>query len=198
MSILKPGVTLYLVRHGETDWNRDARYQGQRDIALNARGREQAARNGAILKASGSEIAEADFVSSPLSRALETMCILRTQMGLDPESFRLDPAIKELNYGHWEGQLASDLPQRDPRGVAGKAADPFGWRPDGGESYSDLADRIAPWMAALSRPTVAVSHGGVSRVARGLLLGIDTRDVPTLAVPQDQILVLTAGAMRWL
>jgi broad specificity phosphatase PhoE len=198
INILKPGVTLYLVRHGETDWNREARYQGQRDIALNETGRAQALRNGEILRAAGVEVSTADFVSSPLSRARETMRILRAEMGLEPDTYRINPAIKELNYGHWEGQLATDLPERDPAGVAAKAADPFGWRPDGGESYADLSLRIADWMQTIDRTTVAVTHGGVSRVARGLVLGLDTHTVPTLAVPQDQVLVLTAGAMRWI
>lgn len=197
-SVLNPGVTLYLVRHGETDWNREARYQGQADIPLNDLGRAQAIRNGSILKSAESAISEADFVSSPLGRALETMRLMRGEMGLKPEAFRLDPAIMELHYGHWEGRLASDLPRSDPEGIAGKAANPFGWRPAGGESYADLSVRIGRWLETLQRTTVAVTHGGVTRVARGLVLGLDTRDVPTLAVPQDKILVLSGGEMRWL
>ena len=72
--MLKPGVTLYFVRHGETDWNRAQRYQGQRDIPLNATGREQAVGNGRVLaQALGQEAAALDYVSSPLVRARETM-----------------------------------------------------------------------------------------------------------------------------
>lgn len=195
---LQAGVRLYLIRHGETDWNRDARYQGQADIALNELGRAQAQRNGRVLKAVEPAIAAANFVSSPLSRAVDTMRLMRVEMGLPAENFRRETAIKELHYGHWEGQLASDLPVTDPVGVAAKRADPFGWRPRGGESYADLSDRIAPWLASLSGSTVAVTHGGVSRVARGLILGLETQDVPTLEVPQDKILLLTPGAMQWL
>ena len=195
---MKPGVTLYLIRHGETDWNRAQRYQGQRDIPLNDTGRAQARRNGAVLKGLLPQIAALDFVSSPLSRAIETMELLRAEMGLDPKAYRRDPQIREVHYGHWEGHLASALVETDPEGVAGKASDPFGWRPNNGESYADLMDRIAPWISAIERDTVAITHGGVSRVARGAVLNLDTRTVPTLEVPQDKILVLRDGAMRWI
>lgn len=197
-SALKPGVTLYLIRHGETEWNKERRYQGQRDIPLNETGKAQAARNGAALKMLDLPIGAIDFVSSPLSRAVETMNIARAAMGLPPDGYRLAPEISELHYGHWEGLLADTLPETDPEGVAAKAEDPFGWRPDGGESYADLSARIAAWLATVERETVAVSHGGVSRVARGLVLGLDTFDVPTLEAPQDRVLVLRDGAMRWL
>jgi broad specificity phosphatase PhoE len=194
---LKPGVTLYLVRHGETDWNKAARYQGQSDIPLNDTGRRQAARNGSIL-ANVPDIAAADFVSSPLSRAIETMEIIRSALGLDLNSYHVDSRLLEVSYGQWEGHLASDLPARDPVGVAGKTEDPFGWRPIGGESYADLMDRVTVWLRALERDTVAVSHGGVSRVARGAVLGIDRTEVPVLEVPQDRVLVLRHDAMDWL
>ena len=195
---LRPGVTLYLVRHGETDWNKQARYQGQADIPLNDTGRRQAARNGGILRNLLPQIAHADFVSSPLSRARETMEILRGELGLDPGAFKQDGALLELHYGHWEGHLACELPATDPEGVAGKQADPFGWRPRGGESYADLMERIACWINALDRTTVAVTHGGVLRVARWALLGLDRREVPVLDVPQDKILVLRGLTMEWL
>ena len=196
--VLKPGVTLYLVRHGETDWNKDQRYQGQTDIPLNETGRAQAARNGEILKSLMPGIASADFISSPLSRAIETMEILRRSLGLDVKAYRLEPKLLEVHYGHWEGHLASELLRSDPEGVAGKNADVFGWRPRGGESYADLQDRISDWLQTVDRDTVAISHGGVSRVARGAVLGLDTSLVPTLEVPQDKVLILRDGGMWWM
>ncbi|MGO4686011.1 histidine phosphatase family protein [Hyphomicrobium sp. 2TAF46] len=195
---LKPGITLYLIRHGETDWNRESRYQGQRDIPLNQTGIAQARRHGEILKGIVPSVANFDFVSSPLLRAVETMRLTRLALGLDPDAFRTAPEIVELSYGHWEGELAAELPARDPRGVAGKSADPYGWRPEGGESYRDLEQRVSAWLASLSTDTVAVSHGGVSRVARGALLGIDRDFVPFLEVPQDRILKLADGRMQWI
>lgn len=195
---LEPGLTLYLIRHGETDWNREARYQGQRDVPLNEKGRAQARRHGEVLRALMPSIAAFDFVSSPLERAVETMRLIRSAAGLEPSDFRVVPDLSELSYGHWEGELAAELPAKDPQGVAGKAADPYGWRPRDGESYRDLEVRTSTWLRGLSRNTVAVSHGGVSRVARGALLGIDRRTVPFLEVPQDKILKLADGRMQWI
>lgn len=195
---LKPGLTLYLIRHGETDWNREARYQGQRDIPLNDTGRAQARRHGGVLKTLMPSIAEFDFVASPLQRAIETMRLIRETLGLDPDDFCIAPDIAELSYGHWEGELAGELPLKDPEGVAAKAADPYGWRPRDGESYQDLEVRVSKWLGTLGQNTVAVGHGGVSRVARGALLGIDRTLVPFLEVPQDKILKLADAKMRWL
>ena len=198
MAILRPGITLYFIRHGETDWNREARYQGQRDIPLNETGRAQARTNGQNLKAVSDRIASADFVASTLSRAIDTMTIVRTQLGLASHAFSRDPRLIELNYGHWEGVLASDLPTVDPEGWRAKSNDPFGWRPRGGESYSDLQIRVAEWLASLERDTVAVSHGGVSRVARGAVLGLPSADVPFLPVPQDKIMLLSDEGLTWI
>jgi broad specificity phosphatase PhoE len=195
---LPSGVVLYLIRHGETDWNRESRYQGQRDIALNDTGRAQARRHGAVLKSLVPSIATYAFVASPLGRAAETMRLLRAELGFAPDDFATEPDLIELSYGDWEGKLASELPASDPDSVAGKVADPFGWRPRGGESYADLETRISGWLRTLDRNTVAVSHGGVSRVARGALLGLERRTVPFLEVPQDRLLKLADGDMEWL
>ncbi len=195
---LRPDVTLYLIRHGETDWNRDARYQGQTNIGLNAHGRAQALRNGLSLATLLPDIATADFISSPLDRAIDTMDIIRGAMGLGTKDYRVDAALIELHYGHWEGHLASELSSSDRDGVAAKSKDPFGWRPRGGESYADLTNRVRRWLATLQRDTVAVTHGGVSRVARGAILQLDTALVPTLDAPQDRILILRNGRMNWL
>ena len=85
--MLAPGVTLYFIRHGETDWNAVQRYQGQTDIPLNDKGRAQAARNGrTLISRLGPAAATLDYVASPLSRASETMAIVRREMGLAPAS----------------------------------------------------------------------------------------------------------------
>ena len=77
---------LYYIRHGETDWNRESRLQGQRDIPMNANGRAQARRCGEILRellAREPSDRAPDFVSSPLGRARETMELARAALGLD-------------------------------------------------------------------------------------------------------------------
>jgi probable phosphoglycerate mutase len=196
-TLLKPGLTLYLIRHGETDWNRDARYQGQRDVPLNETGRAQSRRQGEVLK-SLPGISSFDFVSSPLERAIETMRIILSALERDETAFATDPQIRELSYGHWEGQLAADLPKSDPAGLAGKISDPFRWRPRDGESYADLQERVSAWLSRLDKDTVAVTHGGVSRVARGAIFGLEHDLIPFLDVPQDRILEIRDGGMRWL
>ncbi len=79
-----------------------------------------------------------------------------------------------------------------------KERDPFRWRPREGESYEDLQVRIARWLLTVKRDTVAVTHGGVSRVLRGALFGLDAADIPFLDCPQDRILVIANGEIRWL
>jgi probable phosphoglycerate mutase len=197
--MLGPGVTIYFIRHGETDWNRDRRYQGQMDIPLNATGRRQAARNGRVLAAAlGARAAGMDFVASPLERARETMHIVRFELGLAPDAYRTDDRLKEVHYGHWEGQLQDDLRTSDPHGLAARDLDAWGWVPRGGESYEVMSRRVARWLDEVARDTVVVAHGGIMRALRGLVFDIPRAQVPTLPVPQDQVLVVAAGTASWL
>jgi probable phosphoglycerate mutase len=197
--MLKPGITLYFVRHGETDWNRVQRYQGRRDIPLNATGQSQAQRNGRTLAETlGGEGGALDFVASPLARATQTMEIIRQELGLPPREYRTDERLCEIHYGHWEGELWSELPRTDPEGYTARQADPWNWRPAGGESYRMLSDRVAKWLAETRRDTVVVAHGGVSRVQRGLVLQLAGAEIARLEVPQDKVLLVQAGSIRWL
>ena len=197
--MLAAGVTLYFVRHGQTDWNVAQRYQGQRDIPINATGRIQAKRNGTVLRELlGAQAGSLDFVSSPLLRATETMEIIRRELSLPVHGYRTDPRLSEIDYGHWAGQLWNDLPLLDAGGFKARAADPWDWQPRGGESYHMLSDRVALWLAEVKRDTIATAHGGVSRVLRGLVLGLQANSIPQLEVPQDKVLVLGAGSARWL
>jgi probable phosphoglycerate mutase len=195
---MRPDVTIYFIRHGETKWNAEARYQGQADIPMNTRGREQARRNGLSLRPLLPKIAQADYVASPLARARETMQIVRTVLDLPPDDFRIDDRLKEAHYGDWQGTLAADLPRVDAEGLLARTRDPYRWRPEGGESYQDLMARAVPWFKSIERDTVVVSHGGVSRVLRGYILGLDLKSVPLLDVPQDRVLLLRHDAIDWL
>jgi broad specificity phosphatase PhoE len=194
---MKSGITLYVVRHGETDWNVAGRLQGHTDTRLNDRGRGQATQNGLRLLDRKLDLEKIDFIASPLLRAFETMQLLRAAMGLQNAGFATDSRLKELSYGRCEGCTWSQLPPLDSNGIE-RAQDPFNWRPDGGESYADVMHRITGWLAGIARDTVVVTHGGITRALRGLAAGIPHEKVPTLKVPQDRILVLRDGAMRWI
>ena len=197
--MLKSGVTLYFIRHGETDWNAEQRYQGQTDIPLNDKGRGQAARNGRALREHlGPRAATIDYVASPLSRASETMQIVRREMGLAADDFRRDLRLQEQHYGHWEGKLWGELPRLDPAGFAAREQDKWGWQPRGGESYAMLSARIGGWLAEVDADSVVASHGAVSRVLRGLVVDVPKDRIALLEVPQDRIMVLQQGTIHWL
>jgi len=192
---------IYLIRHGETDWNAERRYQGQSDVPINANGRNQARRNGVRLRTLLPDIAQARYISSPLGRTCETMRIVRGELGLSPGEFEIDDRLLELSYGTWQGQLLSDLPRTDPGALEARSADPFQWRPGGGENYTDLTKRLTDWLENLARDEhyVVVSHGGVSRALRYLLLeNIEPGEVLNLEVPHDRVLLLENGTATWL
>ncbi len=181
---------LIFVRHGQTDWNAEGRMQGQKDIPLNKTGLQQAAANGerlgAYLAAEGLAPAELDFVSSPLGRTRATMELVRGAMNIDPGTYRLDDQLKELTFGAWEGSTLEELAVSEPDQVLSRRQNKWGFvAPGGGESYEMLTDRIGRWLKTVDRPSVVVSHGGVFRVLRGLLEGLDTAVVPKLNISQD-------------
>jgi probable phosphoglycerate mutase len=200
LSGLKP--TLYLIRHGETDWNVEGRLQGQKDIHLNDKGRVQAVRNGKVLgehlAALGVGADAFDWVSSPLTRARDTMEILRAEMGLEKAGYRIEPIVQELSFGDWEGSTLAELRHTDPEGRAARKKDKWNFVPPGGESYKMLSARIQPWLFGLARDTVCVAHGGITRVVRGMLERVSEAEVPVLNIPQDRIYVWRNGGAEWI
>ena len=190
---------LYYMRHGETDWNAESRLQGQRDIPINARGREQARRCGEILRdllaRDAIDPARLDFVSSPLGRARETMELARAAAGLDAPAYRQDARLAEISFGRWEGFTIAELRQRWPDAVDERERDKWRFTPPEAESYATMSIRIREWYDALSRDTVAVAHGGT---LRGLVvqLGIaSAEEAPFLDIAQGVVYVIRPGSM---
>ena len=159
--------TLYFARHGETDWNRERRLQGQHDIPLNALGRVQASRSGELLRGllerDGRPAAQYDYVSSPLGRARETMELMRAAMGLDPEAYRTDARLMEMSFGRWEGFTFAELQAREAPALAERERDKWGFVLPGGESYAQLQVRVRAWYETMERDSVVSAHGGVCR-----------------------------------
>ncbi|MEJ0012182.1 MAG: histidine phosphatase family protein [Bauldia sp.] len=195
---MTPVPTLVFVRHGETDWNVEGRLQGQRDIPLNARGRGQAKRNGETIRELIPEAATFDFISSPLSRTRETMEILRAAMGLDPAAYEVDSRLLEITFGELEGFTYRDIEERQPGWSRARHADKWNYLPPGGESYHMLSVRIIGWVETLERPAVVVAHGGVGRVLRAHLLGLDKLATVSEDFPQDRIFLWRDGTGEWL
>jgi len=198
--MLPEGVRLFHVRHGETDWNVEGRLQGQLDISMNDRGREQAARNGAALRErlAGDGIAPdaLDCVSSPLGRAVETMRIVRAELGL-AGAFRTDARLREVSFGDWSGFTYDELKASGERArVLARRRDKWGFRPPGGETYGDLAARVCAFLKTVRSDTLVVSHGGVFRVLHGLLLGTPWHEVPGLPAPQDRFAIFADGRVE--
>lgn len=192
--------TIYFVRHGQTDWNAAGRLQGQRDIGLNAIGEGQAADAADRLAAlAGDDLAQADFVASPLARTRRTMEILRARLNLPPTDFRADPRLMEIHFGVWESQTWAEIRRHDPGAASARDRDRWGYRPagPGAESYAMLAERVAPVFAGLDRPTVVVAHGGVARAMLVTLGLVDTRSAPRLGIRQGSVLVVDRAGWRW-
>lgn len=190
---------IYLVRHGQTDWNADYRLQGQIDTPLNDKGRGQAKRNGEILSTLIEDADRFDFVASPLGRTRETMEILRTAMSLDAHGYRTEDILMEINFGDWQGSTWDELREARPDEIAARFEDPWNVVApgEGGESYAMLSARAAHWLDAVSQDTVVVTHGGVNRCVRGLLGELSETEIPHLKVPQDKVLVIREGKTDW-
>jgi probable phosphoglycerate mutase len=194
---------LIFVRHGETPYNAENRLQGQRDIPLGPRGRDQASAIGRTLRARiGDEIDRLDaadgFVASPLLRTRETMELARGAMGLAPSRYRLDPALKELTFGDWEGLTWPEVKARDARGVAARHADKWDFVPPEGESYAMLARRMASWLKTLTADAFVVSHGGVARALMTLIAGVPGDVAADAPIVQGRAIVFENGAYGWI
>jgi probable phosphoglycerate mutase len=182
---------LYYIRHGETDWNAEARLQGQREIPINAKGRGQARHCGGILRdllvRDALDPAQFDFVASPLERTQETMQIVRGELGLDPGGYRVDERLTEISFGTWEGYTLDELRRLWPAAVEAREADKWGYTPPEAESYRTMSLRVIAWYRDLARDSVVVAHGGV---LRGLLvqLGLASSiEAPFLDITQGVV-----------
>lgn len=154
-------MTLRLIRHAESRWNAERRWQGQSDPSLTARGRRQAHDLVETLRPKPPQT----IVSSDLRRARETAEILGAALGIP---VACDARLRERALGAWSGLFAHQVAARWPEELAAlRAGDPT-LRPPGGESLEEvrrrLGDFLCAWRGQLAEiPAALVTHGGVVR-----------------------------------
>lgn len=162
--------TLYLVRHGETDWNVARRFQGQTDVPLNAMGIAQA-------NATANYLASEpfDFIyTSDLQRARLTAETIAEQQPVD---VAVDERLREINFGNWEGWTFEQIKENDPYAHSKWLEDPT-YRPDGAETGEQMTTRVASFLAYLREThteddkVLMVAHGGTLQVFVSLALNV--------------------------
>ncbi|MCD2179669.1 histidine phosphatase family protein [Rhizobium sp. C1] len=198
---MAPDVPIYLIRHGQTDWNAEGRFQGQHDIPLNETGRGQASRNGVLLQSLiGDRVDDFTFVCSPMTRTRQTMELVRGAMGRDPSAYATNDALVELSFGDWEGHTLAELKTLFPEAMHRREADKWNFVPPGerAESYEILSWRVSGWLQSVTRPTVCVTHGGVMRSIIKLCAASDAIAASETDIRQDCILKLENGVLRWI
>lgn len=188
----------YFVRHGQTGWNAELRLQGQTDTDITELGRAQAKRNGLLLRELVLDPSEFDFVASPLRRTRETMEIVRTNMGVPAKGYRVDSRLMEVHLGDWQGFTYAELEEKQPGATAARLSDKWEFVAPGGESYQMLLDRVRPWFAAIDRPTLCVTHGGVLRVLFRIVEGMPGVEAAAMDIPQDRVLRFSGSRLEWL
>jgi broad specificity phosphatase PhoE len=190
---------LYYVRHGETDFNRQGRLQGRRDTPLNARGRQQAAECGVLLRdlfaRDPRKAQDFKYVSSPLRRASETMEILRATLGLQVHDYEIDARLIEIAYGEWEGLTLQEIEMRNASVLSARERDKWDFAPPGGESYRELADRIGSWYSSLTADTVVAAHGGGVRALMAISNIVSEEEATHAQIAQGVVYVFANGKM---
>jgi len=180
---------LYLARHGQTAFNAEHRFQGQLDVALDDRGRAQAAELAERVAAELPGLAA--LYASPLARARETAAVVAARVGLAP---RYDDRFMELHVGDWQGRLYSEVREEDPAAFDAWLGAGWDFRAPGGESLREQRDRVVAGLAAVRAagdlPALVVCHGGVMRAAIADARGVEPAGWQSGQIPNAAVLPL--------
>ena len=154
---------IYVVRHGETEWNAMNKVLGRTDMPLNDTGIQQAHEIASALKDLNIEV----FLCSPLIRARQTADVISGETGID---YKVDERLIEQDFGSFEGVYRYDEAYQN-------AKREYFARYPGGESFFDLAARVFPLIKELEgKDALLVTHGGICRVIRSYFEGMGNEE----------------------
>ena len=174
--------TFYLIRHAETQWNADGRWQGHGDPPLSSRGRAQAAELATALTAQPIDL----LVSSDLQRALATAEAIAKTLLRTPE---LEPRLRELDIGSWTGLTRAQIQARDPELLAHFETEDPDVRPGGGETRREFRLRVSEVVESLAQ-------GPCERIALVVHFGVIRALLPGLEPEHAEVHSATLGQIR--
>lgn len=163
---------LYLVRHGETESNRERRYQGWTESPLSQEGILQAEKAAHFLGRQNLS----GLYCSDLNRAFHTARVIGNSSGLKPE---VTPLLREINFGRWEGMTFDEIEQQWGNEIRDWLDDPFNRSAPDGETLDQVCARMKSFLDHLEAQAIngesiaAVSHGGSIRALLFYVLGMD-------------------------
>ncbi|WP_029810474.1 histidine phosphatase family protein [Vibrio parahaemolyticus] len=182
---------IFVLRHGETEFNADKKLQGHCNSSLTSKGSDQARRVGTTLK---QYVENRPFrvYSSTLGRALQTSKIVCEELNYSYENLNKEPRLKEFSLGEWEQRTIPSLEQEIPNLLA---QNDWYLQAPNCETYESVRERLSSWLSdvAHDEDIVVVSHGLTGIVLRGLLLGMDYTQVWQQDLPQNAFFIIEDG-----
>ena len=185
---------LWLIRHGQTTWNKEGRIQGHLDAPLSELGVKQ-------VKALAKRMSGKDFdaiYSSDSGRAVQTAEIV-----FPGQNLHVDARLREMHYSVLEGRTRTEFSPDEEKHYAEYKRDPYNWKAPGGENWQDLFARVDAWITSLPEDgkIVAVTHGGVVRAALWFVVGqaksyawstrIDNASISRFHISPEQKILMT-------
>jgi broad specificity phosphatase PhoE len=183
--------TVFLVRHGITEWNDSRRRQGRLDSPLTEAGMRQAQQSALRL----TTLCVDALFTSPLGRARVTAAVLAERLDLEPV---VVDDLQEMDHGDMSGLTSAEIEDAHPGALERRRADLYHWRFPNGESYSDADVRAVRAIATIGdsgaqRPVI-VAHEMVARMLLRVLLDLQVEDALSLQHPHDVIYEVDVGA----
>jgi len=182
--------TIILIRHGQTVWNEEGRFQGRLNSPLTKKGELQAKENAQKLKKNIEDFENIKIFSSPLGRARDTAYIICNELGINRDTIIFDDRIIEFNYGIFEGQKKEDMMKRQE--FRDREANKWSYRIENGESYILVQDRVKDFLNSIKneKKVIVVAHEMVNRTIRGVYCNYNKEITLSLKQPNNIILYL--------
>lgn len=177
--------TLFIVRHGQTEWNVAGRMQGRMDSPLTGQGKSQARANGLLLQRLGGVQV---VWCSPAGRTRQTAALLNTELRA-PVNFA--DALQERDCGLWSGLTLDEIATRFPQDWDQRQRDPFRHQPPSGENMPDMQARCAGFLDEILQhdwcAAALVTHGVLSKVILMHYLGLSEQQAVALKHPNELV-----------